>query len=316
MHQVWRKTQGLPWEPSVSGGLAANVEHLVSVEAKPNPQPIPADALGLAFGALSHPKLVKQITDPSLVLRQKALAHVCEEIRSTKELQSFLVAGLVPAANTAAGDADQAATSAPFAARAARDHAGQEQMLEHAPVAVLKLLADGVGEVRANVLAAIRELGARAPAPPPRRRRQRDAPSVAASTRRRSCRGGARGAAPVHVDRGGPRRHLGRRDREALPVLDAVAPAAREQSEPLAVLTVRPTEKQAALKAGVAKVVALLRDPNAPVRTAAAGGLMSMAADVEFKKAAVDAAAVGARAPPRRVLALELAAPWTRRRRR
>ena len=54
MHQVWRKTQGLPWEPSVSGGLAANVEHLVSVEAKPNPQPIPADALGLAFGALSH----------------------------------------------------------------------------------------------------------------------------------------------------------------------------------------------------------------------------------------------------------------------
>ena len=79
MHQVWRKTQGLPWEPSVSGGLAANVEHLVSVEAKPNPQPIPADALGLAFGALSHPKLVKQITDPSLVLRQKALAHVCED---------------------------------------------------------------------------------------------------------------------------------------------------------------------------------------------------------------------------------------------
>ena len=139
MHQVWRKTQGLPWEPSVSGGLAANVEHLVSVEAKPNPQPIPADALGLAFGALSHPKLVKQITDPSLVLRQKALAHVCEEIRSTKELQSFLVAGLVPAANTAAGDADQAVrTSASrVLARAARDHAGQEQMLEHASVAVL-----------------------------------------------------------------------------------------------------------------------------------------------------------------------------------
>ena len=45
-------------------------------------------------------------------------------------------------------------------ARAARDHAGQEQLLEHASVAVLlKLLADGVGEVRANVLAAIRELG-------------------------------------------------------------------------------------------------------------------------------------------------------------
>ena len=162
MHQVWRKTQGLPWEPSVSGGLAANVEHLVSVEAKPNPQPIPADALGLAFGALSHPKLVKQITDPSLVLRQKALAHVCEEIRSTKELQSFLVAGLVPAANTAAGDADQAVrtSASSVLARAARDHAGQEQMLEHASVAVLlKLLADGVGEVRANVLAAIRELG-------------------------------------------------------------------------------------------------------------------------------------------------------------
>ena len=41
----------------------------------------------------------------------------------------------------------------------------------------------------------------------------------------------------------------------------------------------------------------LLRDPNAPVRTAAAGGLMSMAADVESKKAAVDAAAVAALAP-------------------
>ena len=305
MHQVWRKTQGLPWEPSVSGGLAANVEHLVSVEAKPNPQPIPADALGLAFGALSHPKLVKQITDPSLVLRQKALAHVCEEIRSTKEFQSFLVAGLVPAANTAAGDADQAVrTSASrVLARAARDHAGQEQMLEHASVAVLlKLLADGVGEVRANVLAAIRELG---------RARAGAAALVAADSvtllvgrsvdEEAELQGAALAALLqcMSIEAGLLAAISADAIEKLLPVLDAAAPAAREQSAYcLAALTVRPTEKQAALKAGVVpKLVALLRDPNAPVRTAAAGGLMSMAADVESKKAAVDAGAVAALAP-------------------
>ena len=175
-------------------------------------------------------------------------------------------------------------------------------MLEHASVAVLlKLLADGVGEVRANVLAAIRELGARAGA----------AALVAADSvtllvgrsvdEEAELQGAALAALLqcMSIEAGLLAAISADAIEKLLPVLDAAAPAAREQSAYcLAALTVRPTEKQAALKAGVVpKLVALLRDPNAPVRTAAAGGLMSMAADVESKKAAVDAAAVAALAP-------------------
>ena len=54
-------------------------------------------------------------------------------------------------------------------------------------------------------------------------------------------------------------------------------------------------------------LVDLLRDANAAVRTAAAGALMSLAADVACKKAAVDAKAVAALAPMlEQGLALEL----------
>ena len=74
MHAVCRKRQGLPWAPdNQPKGIVSHSNHLVSVQVRKGP--FEPDDLGLAFGAGSYPKLVKQVTAEDTTLRRKALQH-------------------------------------------------------------------------------------------------------------------------------------------------------------------------------------------------------------------------------------------------
>ena len=106
MHSVMRKRQGLPYQKEEPKGLLANARHLAHVEARAGS--FPTDDLGLAYGTRAHPKLVKQCVDPKPELRNRALAHVCEQVRFARETASFLPAGLVPALNESAEDVTDA----------------------------------------------------------------------------------------------------------------------------------------------------------------------------------------------------------------
>ena len=163
MHQVIRKRQGLPWAPEEPKGLAANSAHVVGVAVRAGP--FPTDELGSAYGAREHPKLVKQVTSEDDALRRKALEHVCEMLRSAREIASFVPAGLVPALNTSAEHSSDAETRALATAALlplARDLHGRGHMLEGESSSVpvlLRLACDTEPRVRGNSLAVLIQLG-------------------------------------------------------------------------------------------------------------------------------------------------------------
>ena len=160
-----RQRQGIAWTKEEPKGIQANLEHLVSVQVKPNVQPVAEDALQLAYGAAKAPKLVSEICSPLLKLRQKALIQVIKTMATPKELEMLLAAGLVHALNTAAKDDDDIVrTSANLAlAQAARYPGGQKAMLANGSIEVL-IESDGAGiyseneGVRAHALRAVLEL--------------------------------------------------------------------------------------------------------------------------------------------------------------
>lgn len=159
MHSVCRKVQGLPWQKEEPKGMQANLNHLVAVGARPNPKPTDPNALTLAYGAGCAPRLVQEISNTgSLVLRQKALKEVLKQMSKPKNLAELLAAGLVPALNAAASDADQdLRVSATLALSvAAQQLGGREQMLEHSSIAVLKeQTTEECQEVRMHCLLAM-----------------------------------------------------------------------------------------------------------------------------------------------------------------
>ena len=164
MHSVIRKRQGLPWQPEEPKGMSSNLSHLVGVQVQAGP--FPTDELGLAYSQRSHPKLVRQVVAEDDVLRRKALAHVCGQLRYARETAGFLPAGIVPALNQSAEHATDAETRTLATAALARlvlEGNGREHMLKEGasfsvPV-LLRLVVDPEPEVRKNVLATVLRLG-------------------------------------------------------------------------------------------------------------------------------------------------------------
>jgi hypothetical protein len=164
MHSVIRKRQGLPYVPEEPRGLFHNARLLSAVEAKA--QPFPPDDLGLAFGDRQHPKLVKQCTAEDAALRNRALAHVCQQVKYARETASFLPAGLVPALNSSAEhatDAESRTLATAALARLSLEGNGREHMLLPGPSAsvptLLRLAVDPEPAVRQNALSCARQLG-------------------------------------------------------------------------------------------------------------------------------------------------------------
>lgn len=300
MHAVIRQRQGLPWTAEEAKGINANLKHLVQVQVKPNVQPVAEDALQLAYGARMAPKLVLEIGSPLLKLRQKALVQVVKAMSTPKELAALLVAGLVPALNKAAADADDMVrTSATLAlAQAARYPGGQRDMLASSSVGVLvdgpsPLVCDHNEGVRAHALRAVLELG--------------KSPDgcrglIGASTVKLLI---ARISAEVPLLQSlalmGLQQLMTQRDgladaiREGamgvlIPILSSAEGLAREKAAlALACLTTELHEKKQAGPSALPGLVAMLADEALTARHAASSALMSLTVDNTVKEMAIGA---------------------------
>lgn len=319
MHAVIRKRQGLPWEKEQPKGLHSNLKHLSTVAAIPNFEPLPAETLSIAHGALAYPKLVREIGAPLLVLRQKALRHTLETMCSPRHIASFLAAGVVPALNVACADSDEEVrTLATCAlARIAREELGRQAMLPAGSVAVLLgCAADQALAVRLASVEAVRELartnsGTRALI---------DHGFVKLLCER--CRAAPDGGAPnaqlqctaLHALRQACQVESGHSEAISCGAVSlCVAMLAHEMEEAreqaaysLAVLTVGQQEKAVALKESVMTSLLKMLHPSASVavKTAGAATLMTMTNGTRFpngdnacKHAAVTEGAVSALVP-------------------
>mmetsp|Transcript_5188 Transcript_5188/g.11268 ORF Transcript_5188/g.11268 Transcript_5188/m.11268 type:complete len:380 (-) Transcript_5188:481-1620(-) len=300
MHAVCRKRQGIEWSPAEPQGIDQNMQHLVDVAVRPNPAPAPEDALTLAYGAGSAPKLVSQISGMSLILRKKSLAETLKMVRVPKELAELLHAGLVPALHVAASDDEgevrEAATLA--LSEVARHHSGRERMLEQDSVAVLSTqVCDRLAGVRSHGLRAMLELG-KGPAGVAGlvegggvelllRRVAEEEPqlqgmALMALTQAMSHHKGLEKAVE-----GGALEII-------IPVLSSDDVVGREKAAlSLAACTVNLKEKsKAAFLNGMMPLLQLLQDEELAVRKAAAQALMSLTVSNDCKVAAVELKAV------------------------
>ena len=170
--QVWRKRQGIEYTPAAPKGLYANSAHLARTEAKPNFEPKPPTQLNVAYGHGAAPALVRHIEgagpqpvgSTESVLRLKAIEQALEMMHSPAELSCLLVAGIVPALNTAAAnDPDEKIRLAALTAlcRIAREGAGRASMLESATSSsLLTAAADSSVEVRGACLRVVHQTAA------------------------------------------------------------------------------------------------------------------------------------------------------------
>ena len=301
MHSVCRAHQGVEWTREEPKGLDANLRHLVNVSARPNPESFAPDTLRLAYGAWSAPKLVSEIAGDSLILRQKALREALKQMAAPKELAALLAAGLVPALNGAADDADDAVRASVTAslAQVARQRGGSEELLAHGSISVIsRLVVDVLPAARGHALVAILELakssvGAKALVDAGAvallfsRCKEEVAPLQATALMAlQQCMSVQPGLVQAIAD--------GALEVIVARLSTAEEPLAREKAALcLAAYTVNLHEKKAAEQAGaLPPLFELLRDASTAVNTAGAAALMSLTIDNEVKAAAVKAGAV------------------------
>lgn len=170
MHQVWRKRQGIPWEPEQPKGLKGNAEHICKVGAIANIPPADPESLTEAFGWRAHPKLVRAIAGTlspgpeAPALREKAIGASLEMMKGAAHLVQLLAAGIVPALNKCCVPEEEPQAKLRAAAlkaleRLAREFAGRALMLEHGTLKALNRTAtDEAAEVRGACLLVVREL--------------------------------------------------------------------------------------------------------------------------------------------------------------
>jgi len=170
MHQVWRKRQGIPWNPEQPKGFASNAAHICTVGVIDNIPPAHPEALTEAFGWRAEPKLVRAIAGTQSdgpeksVLRAKALASSLEMMTGAAHLTQLLAAGIVPALNKCCypdeePDPKLRSSAVGVIGRLARDGASRSAMLENDTLKALNHAAtDEAPEVRGACLLVVAEL--------------------------------------------------------------------------------------------------------------------------------------------------------------
>eukprot|EP00906_Rhabdomonas_costata_P020821 RCo030297 len=80
MWQVLRQRQGLDYEPSPAtrGKITENLQHIAMFECKPNIKPLDPHLLTEPYEVRAYAKLVRNLSSPDLVLRQKAVAALVQ----------------------------------------------------------------------------------------------------------------------------------------------------------------------------------------------------------------------------------------------
>ena len=77
--------------------LEANMRHIARHESKPNPKPIDARTLTRGFEAVAYPKIVRELRDADLVIKQKALLAARELLGSPTSYVQCIAHGITPA---------------------------------------------------------------------------------------------------------------------------------------------------------------------------------------------------------------------------
>ncbi len=77
--------------------MEANSRHIARHEAKPNPKPISSTTLTRGFEAAAFPKIVRELKDLDLVVRQKALLAARELLGSPTGYMQCIAHGITPA---------------------------------------------------------------------------------------------------------------------------------------------------------------------------------------------------------------------------
>lgn len=77
--------------------MQANLRHIQAFEAKPNPRPLPDTAVTRGFEKVAFPKLVRELRDPSPVVRQKSLLAARELLAAPVNHVQCVAAGATPA---------------------------------------------------------------------------------------------------------------------------------------------------------------------------------------------------------------------------
>ena len=77
--------------------VEANMRHIARHEAKPNPKPISAHTLTRGFEAFAFPKIVRELKDSDLVIKQKALLAARELLGSPTSYVQCIAHGITAA---------------------------------------------------------------------------------------------------------------------------------------------------------------------------------------------------------------------------
>ena len=77
--------------------VEANMRHIARHEAKPNPKPISAHTLTRGFEACAFPKIVRELKDSDLVIKQKALLAARELLGSPTSYVQCIAHGITAA---------------------------------------------------------------------------------------------------------------------------------------------------------------------------------------------------------------------------
>eukprot|EP00741_Cyanophora_paradoxa_P018637 tig00021072_g17987.t1 len=118
MWSVIRKRQGLEyplnreheegWKEGVNrqDAFTENAEHFARFEVAANPKPQDPTSVNLAYGDFAYPKLVRQIEDELLVIRQKALSRLALLTRKYEHVMKLIEAGATAALTRLLRDRD------------------------------------------------------------------------------------------------------------------------------------------------------------------------------------------------------------------
>lgn len=87
--------------------VRANLKHITKFEVKPNVKPLPETAVTRGFEKVAYPKIVRELQDPNLIIRQKSLLAARELLAVSEGYVQCIAAGITPALVALLEDEDE-----------------------------------------------------------------------------------------------------------------------------------------------------------------------------------------------------------------
>ena len=87
----------LAFEHIIMSNVEANLRHIARHEAKPNPKALSQTTLTRGFEAVAYPKIVRELKDTDLVVKQKSLLAARELLGSPTSYVQCIAHGMTAA---------------------------------------------------------------------------------------------------------------------------------------------------------------------------------------------------------------------------